>query len=168
LAFLGPQSPYFQPPKMWSVQELPRILPPPTVTARSSILSPQRHSSRTCAFKMSLLRPMLRRCHANLRIRHLRGLATAAEPTANHNRQHQATNNFVKVVEVGPRDGLQNEKKIIPLTTKIELIERLSKTGLTDIEAGSFVSPKWVPQVHPLPSPNSIQLLRLYVDGRLE
>jgi len=98
---------------------------------------------------MSLLRPVLRRCHANLRIRHLRGLATSAEPAANHNHQHQATNNFVKVVEVGPRDGLQNEKKIIPLTTKIELIERLSKTGLTDIEAGSFVSPKWVPQVQP-------------------
>ncbi|PMD22534.1 hydroxymethylglutaryl-CoA lyase [Hyaloscypha hepaticicola] len=96
---------------------------------------------------MSLLRPVLRRCHTNLRIRHLRGLATAAEPAANHNHQHQATNNFVKVVEVGPRDGLQNEKKIIPLTTKIELIERLSKTGLTDIEAGSFVSPKWVPQM---------------------
>jgi hydroxymethylglutaryl-CoA lyase len=50
-------------------------------------------------------------------------------------------------VEVGPRDGLQNEKTIIPLATKIELIERLAKTGLTDIEAASFVAPKWVPQV---------------------
>jgi hydroxymethylglutaryl-CoA lyase len=54
----------------------------------------------------------------------------------------------VRVVEVGPRDGLQNEKKSIPLTTKIELISRLAKTGLTDIEAGSFVAPKWVPQVN--------------------
>ncbi len=55
--------------------------------------------------------------------------------------------NLIKIVEVGPRDGLQNEKKTIPLTTKIELISRLAKTGLTDIEAGSFVAPKWVPQV---------------------
>ena len=55
--------------------------------------------------------------------------------------------NRVKIVEVGPRDGLQNEKKSIPLATKIELIERLAKTGLSWIEAGSFVSPKWVPQV---------------------
>jgi hydroxymethylglutaryl-CoA lyase len=97
---------------------------------------------------MSFLRPILRRGHANLRIRHLRGLATATEPASNHDQQHHATSNsFVKVVEVGPRDGLQNEKKTIPLTTKIELIEKLSKTGLTDIEAGSFVAPKWVPQV---------------------
>lgn len=50
-------------------------------------------------------------------------------------------------MEVGPRDGLQNEKRTIPLTTKIELISRLARTGLTDIEAGSFVAPKWVPQV---------------------
>lgn len=52
----------------------------------------------------------------------------------------------MKIVEVGPRDGLQNEKATIPLTTKIELIEKLARTGLTDIEAGSFVAPKWVPQ----------------------
>jgi hydroxymethylglutaryl-CoA lyase len=53
----------------------------------------------------------------------------------------------VKIFEVGPRDGLQNEKRTIPLATKIQLIERLAKTGLKDIEAGSFVAPKWVPQV---------------------
>src|SRR5450432_3333308 len=118
---------------------------------------------------MSFLRPILRRGHANLRIRHLRGLATAAEPTSNHNhQQRQATDTFVKVVEVGPRDGLQNEKKVIPLTTKIELIEKLSKTGLTDIEAGSFVAPKWVPQVDPLLQPHSRQLLTGFADGRLE
>jgi hydroxymethylglutaryl-CoA lyase len=50
-------------------------------------------------------------------------------------------------VEVGPRDGLQNEKQSIPVATKIELVNRLAQTGLTTIEAGSFVSPKWVPQV---------------------
>ena len=53
----------------------------------------------------------------------------------------------VRIVEVGPRDGLQNEKQAIPVATKIELVERLVKTGLSVIEAGSFVSPKWVPQV---------------------
>ena len=56
-------------------------------------------------------------------------------------------NNRVSLVEVGPRDGLQNEKATIPLATKIQLIERLARTGLSRIEAGSFVSPKWVPQV---------------------
>lgn len=54
---------------------------------------------------------------------------------------------FVKIVEVGPRDGLQNEKKIIPTSVKIELINRLSATGLQTIEATSFVSPKWMPQM---------------------
>lgn len=53
----------------------------------------------------------------------------------------------VRIVEVGPRDGLQNEKTSISLETKIELLERLAKTGLRNIEAGSFVAPKWVPQV---------------------
>ncbi len=53
----------------------------------------------------------------------------------------------VHIVEVGPRDGLQNEKDTIPLDTKILLIERLATTGLKTIEAGSFVSPKWIPQV---------------------
>ncbi len=55
--------------------------------------------------------------------------------------------NSVRIVEVGPRDGLQNEKMIIPAKTKIELINRLSATGLRTIEATSFVSPKWVPQL---------------------
>ncbi|MBS1160522.1 MAG: hydroxymethylglutaryl-CoA lyase [Proteobacteria bacterium] len=53
----------------------------------------------------------------------------------------------VKIVEVGPRDGLQNEKQIVPTATKIELIERLAAAGLRAIEATSFVSPKWVPQM---------------------
>jgi len=53
----------------------------------------------------------------------------------------------VRVVEVGPRDGLQNEAAPVPLATKIELIDRLSETGLSAIEAGAFVSPKWVPQM---------------------
>jgi hydroxymethylglutaryl-CoA lyase len=53
----------------------------------------------------------------------------------------------VRIVEVGPRDGLQNEKTIIPTTAKIELIDRLTATGLQTVEATSFVSPKWVPQL---------------------
>src|SRR5690606_33229755 len=53
----------------------------------------------------------------------------------------------VRIVEVGPRDGLQNEKAIVPTATKVELIDRLSATGLKTIEATSFVSPKWVPQL---------------------
>ena len=54
---------------------------------------------------------------------------------------------FVKLVEVGPRDGLQNESKTVSTDIKVELIDRLSRTGLRVIEAGSFVSPKWVPQM---------------------
>ncbi|KAI5264767.1 pyruvate carboxyltransferase [Aureobasidium subglaciale] len=53
----------------------------------------------------------------------------------------------VKIVEVGPRDGLQNIKEMVPTRTKIELIERLASTGLQTIETTSFVAPKWVPQL---------------------
>ncbi|MBX3670348.1 MAG: hydroxymethylglutaryl-CoA lyase [Rhodocyclaceae bacterium] len=53
----------------------------------------------------------------------------------------------VKLVEVGPRDGLQNEKQSVDTATKIELIARLGAAGLRAIEAASFVSPKWVPQM---------------------
>jgi hydroxymethylglutaryl-CoA lyase len=57
------------------------------------------------------------------------------------------SSNHVRIVEVGPRDGLQNEKAMLPAAVKIELINRLSATGLRTIEATSFVSPKWVPQL---------------------
>ena len=53
----------------------------------------------------------------------------------------------VRIVEMGPRDGLQNEKQSIPLEVKLALIERLAEAGLREIEATSFVSPKWVPQM---------------------
>ena len=53
----------------------------------------------------------------------------------------------IQIVEVGPRDGLQNEKEWVPTETKISLIEKLANAGLTKIEATSFVSPKWVPQL---------------------
>jgi hydroxymethylglutaryl-CoA lyase len=53
----------------------------------------------------------------------------------------------VKMVEVGPRDGLQNESRSVATETRVELIDRLSEAGLPVVEAGSFVSPKWVPQM---------------------
>ena len=53
----------------------------------------------------------------------------------------------VKLVEVGPRDGLQNEPETVSTTVKIELIDRLAGSGLQSIEVGSFVSPKWVPKM---------------------
>ena len=53
----------------------------------------------------------------------------------------------VRIVEVGPRDGLQNEKQPIDTATKITLIEKLTAAGVSYVEAGSFVSPKWVPQM---------------------
>lgn len=55
--------------------------------------------------------------------------------------------NDVRLVEVAPRDGLQNEARTLPAAIKIALIERLVDAGITTIEAGSFVSPKWVPQM---------------------
>lgn len=70
---------------------------------------------------------------------------TAHTPHSNHARQQ------VKVVEVGPRDGLQNEPGTIPTEVKIEFINRLAGTGLPVIEATSFVSPKWVPQLADAP-----------------
>ncbi|RMJ19507.1 hypothetical protein CDV36_000792 [Fusarium kuroshium] len=89
---------------------------------------------------MSLLRSSIcRACRRSGQLRWHRGFATANAGTSYDNR--------VKLVEVGPRDGLQNEKKTIPLATKIELIERLARTGVSTIEAGSFVAPKWVPQM---------------------
>jgi hydroxymethylglutaryl-CoA lyase len=56
-------------------------------------------------------------------------------------------NKAVRIVEVGPRDGLQNEKGAVPTAVKVELIERLADAGLQAVEATAFVSPKWVPQM---------------------
>ncbi len=53
----------------------------------------------------------------------------------------------VKLVDVGPRDGLQNEKETVPAAIKVELVHRLQDAGLREIEVTSFVSPKWVPQM---------------------
>ncbi|KAI5862432.1 hydroxymethylglutaryl-CoA lyase [Durotheca rogersii] len=106
---------------------------------------------------MASLRPMIRsaarwRVAAAAAAPLRRRFATASDArssgeAATATQQHAHPGNRVRVVEVGPRDGLQNESKSIPLATKIELIERLAKTGVSSIEAGSFVSPKWVPQM---------------------
>jgi isopropylmalate/homocitrate/citramalate synthase len=53
----------------------------------------------------------------------------------------------VRIVEMGPRDGLQNEKAVVPTEVKVELVERLAAAGLPAVEAGAFVSPRWVPQM---------------------
>src|SRR5690349_14305660 len=73
--------------------------------------------------------------------------ATSSTPTPCSRCWSPDMSDFVRIVEVGPRDGLQNEKTLVPTPAKIELIDRLSATGLSTIEATSFVSPKWVPQL---------------------
>ncbi len=59
----------------------------------------------------------------------------------------KTASNKVRIVEVGLRDGLQNEKEFVPTNVKIELLKRLTDSGLKSIEVGSYVSPKWVPQM---------------------
>ena len=54
---------------------------------------------------------------------------------------------YVRLVEVGPRDGLQNEAQPISVADKVQLVDALTEAGLSYIEVGSFVSPKWVPQM---------------------
>ena len=77
-----------------------------------------------------------------VRTRAVTTMASAAETrcTATYPRS-------VKIVEVGPRDGLQNEQTRVSTADKVQLIQLLSRTGLRAIEATSFVSPTWVPQV---------------------
>jgi hydroxymethylglutaryl-CoA lyase len=72
-------------------------------------------------------------------------------PETNHANSHATspvkTKQLIHIVEVGPRDGLQNEKQQIPTAIKVELVNRLSAAGFSNVEAASFVSPKWVPQM---------------------
>ncbi len=115
---------------------------------------------------MPQLRTVLQRA-SKTRITRVRNFATAAEGQSAKATQHQLNGNRVKIVEVGPRDGLQNEKKTISLQTKLELIQRLARTGLRDIEAGSFVAPKWTPRK--CLGPDDQQLcLQIYRNGKLQ
>ncbi|CAA7261889.1 unnamed protein product [Cyclocybe aegerita] len=98
------------------------------------------------------VRMLSRRLASHLKRVSARSFASTSSISASHN--HWSTNHSepssqtVNLVEVGPRDGLQNEKSgIISVETKVELIERLVRAGVTNVEAGSFVSPKWVPQM---------------------
>ncbi|CAA0812850.1 Hydroxymethylglutaryl-CoA lyase- mitochondrial [Striga hermonthica] len=85
------------------------------------------------------------------------GFGTVRALTRHFSSQHEAIDikhklmgsipKFVKIVEVGPRDGLQNEKEIVPTNVKVDLIKMLASSGLPVVEATSFVSPKWVPQL---------------------
>ena len=78
-------------------------------------------------------------------------VATASAPVlARGARILPSAHNYVNVVEVGPRDGLQNEPTAVSTAVKAELINRLGDAGVSIIESGSFVSPKWVPQVGPI------------------
>ena len=67
------------------------------------------------------------------------------------NKMNTTLPDHVTLHEVGPRDGLQNEPGVIPVADKVALIDLLGQSGLTDIEVGSFVSPKWVPQMADTP-----------------
>lgn len=84
---------------------------------------------------------------ARCRLRLLPGIR-ASGLARRYSTESRLASDHVRIVEVGPRDGLQNEKKAIPKDIKLELIEKLAKTGVTTIEAGSFVPAKWVPQVY--------------------
>lgn len=124
----------------------PRVYPRNRVSSHHHKESTSRKPSTLihCALGLSQMSSKLACLRtARLAARHpcrTRTFATAASNRAD----------FVRIVEVGPRDGLQNEKQSIPVATKIELVERLAQTGVRTIEAGSFVSPKWVPQVSSL------------------
>ena len=76
-----------------------------------------------------------------------RSVSRRSYPTLRNYSSQARPNNFINIVEVGPRDGLQNENKLVDVAVKVELIDRLGQAGLKTIEAGAFVSPKWVPQV---------------------
>jgi hydroxymethylglutaryl-CoA lyase len=70
-----------------------------------------------------------------------------ANPSTQASGKTWSVPDFVRIVEVGPRDGLQNEPGEVPTAVKVELIERLADAGLPSVEATAFVSPKWVPQM---------------------
>lgn len=80
-------------------------------------------------------------------IKHVCSSVISKTPTSEKETLESKLPNHVKVVEVGPRDGLQNEPKQVETETKLELIKKLKQAGLSTIEVTSFVSPKWVPQM---------------------
>ncbi|KAI4560514.1 hypothetical protein MJG53_017143 [Ovis ammon polii x Ovis aries] len=91
--------------------------------------------------------------------------AGALEP-AQESAQLSGFPEYVKIVEVGPRDGLQNEKVIVPTDIKIEFINQLSQTGLSVIEVTSFVSSRWIPQEQQIPWSSTEQIQNRFCAGR--
>lgn len=88
--------------------------------------------------------------HSRTKTRHITNLSRhnySTSPYDSLKESHQQLPRKVTIVEVGPRDGLQNQPQILTDDVKAEFINRLNRTGLQVIEAGSFVSPKWVPQM---------------------
>jgi hydroxymethylglutaryl-CoA lyase len=96
-------------------------------------------------FGLELLRAGRRVCTSHI-ASHIRTFATT-RPMLQTLPQMKNMPGSVRIVEVGPRDGLQNEPKLVPTAIKLQLISRLAACGLKTIEATSFVSPKWVPQM---------------------
>ena len=94
-----------------------------------------RHGRRWCASEL----PQLRRAFHHTRLMQQSG-SSGSGPAVNFP-------SYVKIVEVGPRDGLQNEPGVVPTDVKVRLIDMLGEAGLPVIEATAFVSPKWVPQM---------------------
>lgn len=97
-------------------------------------------------FASFLLQPIQMLSSSSLRIS-ARIVSRNCYPILRNYASQARPNNFINIVEVGPRDGLQNENKLVDVAVKVELIDRLGQAGLKTIEAGAFVSPKWVPQV---------------------
>lgn len=102
----------------------------------------------------SLICNKLSRTNNNINSNIISRLPTTASLIKYHNSNTFSTNTnnneiprFVKIVEVGPRDGLQNEKKIVPTSDKIKFITKLAQSGIPTIEITSFVSSKWIPQL---------------------
>lgn len=129
-------------------------VPKVSVVHRTTIALRSRLKGRVPLAIMSLACSSTRRAFRQLS---RRTFSTTSRVAADH----------VRIIEVGPRDGLQNEKTSIPAETKIELVHRLAKTGLKTIEAGSFVAPKWVPQVRKVHTMDGGQMLMKDADGSL-
>ena len=88
-------------------------------------------------------RTMMARHHHQSRTYH--ASVSVCSENASASKRSDKSKRFVKIVEVGPRDGLQNEKKVVPTENKIQFIQMLAEAGCPTVEAAAFVSPKWVP-----------------------
>lgn len=134
-------------------------------------------STFSALFRSSILHICLRRSFATaphnmavkasiLRIARIGYRCSACRAQGRRRYATAVSNDYVNVIEVGPRDGLQNEKNAIPLSTKLDLIHRLAETGIRTIEAGSFVSPKWTPQVRVNLAAREILGAKMRADGQ--